>query len=398
MAGRQGAPRAGVGPRAAFDRAACVRGALVFAAAWLSGGLAAQPAAPEVTVVHPVAREVVDWDEFPGRFRAIERVEVESRVEGYLVEAPFREGERVAAGDVLFRIDPRPFEAAVARAEARLARATAERALDELELSRLRRLLEREAVSQDEVDVQRAALDGAIADVQAAEAELETARLDREYATIRAPIDGRVSSRSVDPGDLIQPGASGREPLTTLVSVAPVHFVFDVSEADYLRYRRQVWAENGAGGQRVRVRLLDEREYSRAGEIEFQDNRIDGESATLRLRAVLPNEDGLVLPGLFGRARIAASRPYRALLVPDQAIISDQDRKMVLTVTGEGEVRPRSVRLGPLVEQGLRVVRDGLSAEALVIVEGILQARAAPRVTHAEPRSVAEFVRERGGP
>jgi len=346
----------------------------------------AQQAVPQVTVVQPRAAEVSDWREYPGRFRAVRQAEIFARVDGHVEAVAFREGAAVADGDLLFALDRRQFRAARELAAAELRRAESRQALARVELSRLQRLLAQEAVSQEQVDIQAAELDVTAADVDAAAARLSAARIDLEFTHVRAPFAGRVSSRGVDPGDLVR---AGETLLTTLVAAQPIHLVFDISEADYL-------ATFSSGdrfatpGFEVAVRLLDEQRWTRAGPVEFVDNRLDSAAATLRLRATLENADGRLLPGTFARVRMPVSAPYPALLVPDQALLADHDRRLVLVVADDGSVQPQPVTLGSLFE-GLRVIRSGLDHEARVIVEGHLAARAAGRATFEQLRSPDEF-------
>ncbi len=324
------------------------------------------PPAPSVTVAVPLVQAVQDWDEFTGRFEATQSVEVRARVGGYISGVHFRDGDYVRRGQLLFTLDPRPAQAALASARAQLSQAQAQLALAQSELARSETLLESQAVSQAEVDTRRGALQTAQAAIAAANANVRARQLDLEFTRVTAPISGRVSDRRVDAGNLVAGGSSAADVLTTVVSSAPIHFVFDGSEAILLKYQRQ--ARNGAAP--IQVRLQDEAGYSRSGSLDFTDNAVDTASGVIRLRAVIPNADGFLKPGMFGQARLAGAGTYNAMLVPDAAIATDQARRIVYVVAADGSVAPKPVQLGPLVD-GLRVVRSGLAATDRVIINGV---------------------------
>ncbi len=324
------------------------------------------PPAPAVTVATPLVQTIQDWDEFTGRFEATQDVEVRARVGGYISAVHFRDGDFVRRGQLLFTLDPRPAQAALASARATLAQAQAQLTLARSEYARAQTLLESQAVSQAEADTRRGAVLTAEAAVAAANAGIRARQLDLEFTRVVAPISGRVSDRRVDPGNLIGGGSSAGDILTTIVSSAPIYFTFDGSEAVMLKYQRQ--ARNGAAP--IQVRLQDESTYSRSGTLDFTDNAIDTASGVIRLRAVVPNADGFLKPGMFGQARLAGSGTYQAMLVPDAAIATDQGRRSVLVVAADGTVAPKPVVLGPLVD-GLRVVRSGLAATDRVVINGV---------------------------
>ncbi|MBU1384214.1 MAG: efflux RND transporter periplasmic adaptor subunit [Alphaproteobacteria bacterium] len=324
------------------------------------------PPAPAVTVAVPLVQAVQDWDEFTGRFEATQSVEVRARVGGYISAVHFRDGEYVRRGQLLFTLDPRPAQAALASARAQLSQAQAQLALARSELARSETLLESQAVSQAEVDTRRGALQTAEAAIAAANANVRARQLDVEFTRVTAPISGRVSDRRVDAGNLVAGGSSAADVLTTVVSSAPIHFVFDGSEALLLKYQRQ--ARDGAAP--IQVRLQDESSYTRSGSLDFTDNAVDTASGVIRLRAVIPNPDGFLKPGMFGQARLAGAGTYNAMLVPDAAIATDQARRIVYVVAADGSVAPKPVQLGPLVD-GLRVVRSGLAANDRVIINGV---------------------------
>ncbi|GAA0645113.1 efflux RND transporter periplasmic adaptor subunit [Brevundimonas lenta] len=324
------------------------------------------PPAPAVTVATPLVRTVQDWDEFTGRFEATQAVDVRARVGGYIQAVHFRDGDYVRRGQLLFTLDPRPAQAGLAAARAQLAQAQAQLNLARTELSRAETLLSSQAVSQAEVDTRRGAVQQGEASVAAANAAVRARQLDLEFTRVTAPISGRVSDRRVDPGNLIGGGSSAGDVLTTVLASAPIHFVFDASEALLLKYQRQI----RQGAAPVELRLQDEGTFTRTGTLDFTDNAIDTASGVIRLRAIVPNGDGFLKPGMFGQARLAGAGTYQAMLVPDAAIATDQARRIVYVVAADGSVAPRPVQLGPLAE-GLRVIRSGLRPTDRVIINGV---------------------------
>ena len=328
------------------------------------------PGAPPVTVATPLRQQVVDWDEFTGRFEAVEAVEVRARVGGYIQAVHFRDGQTVQRGQLLFTLDPRPAQAALAQARAQVAQAQSQLSLAQANLARSESLLASQAVSQAEYDSNKAAVEAAEANLAAANAATRTAQLNLEYTRVTAPVSGRVSDRRVDPGNLVAGGSSAGDVLTTIVSGGPIHFVFDGSEAVALKYMREGGSNQGAP---VRIRLQDEAQFSHTGRLDFSDNRIDTGSGVIRLRAVVPNADGFLRPGMFGRAQVAGAEAYDALLVPDTAISTDQARRTVYVVAQDGSVTPKAVQLGPVV-QGLRVIKSGLAPTDRVIIAGLQRA------------------------
>jgi RND family efflux transporter MFP subunit len=328
------------------------------------------PSAPPVTVATPLKQQVVDWDEFTGRFEAVEAVDVRARVGGYVQAVHFRDGQTVQRGQLLFTLDPRPAQAALAQARAQVAQAQSQLSLARANLARSESLLASQAVSQAEYDSNKAAVEAAQANLAAANAATRTAQLNLEYTRVTAPVSGRVSDRRVDPGNLIAGGSSAGDVLTTIVSGGPIHFVFDGSEAVALKYMRDAGANQNAP---VRIRLQDESAYNRTGRLDFSDNAIDTASGVIRLRAIVPNADGFLRPGMFGRAQVAGAGAYDALLVPDTAINTDQSRRTVYVVANDGSVTPKPVELGPVV-QGLRVIKSGLAPTDRVIIAGLQRA------------------------
>lgn len=330
------------------------------------GGEAPAPQAPPVTVATPLARQVVDWDEVTGRFEATRSVDVRARVGGYIQAVHFKDGDFVHQGQLLFTLDARPAQAALASAQAQLSQAQAQLTLARSEFARAEGLLASQAVSQAEVDSKRGAVAQAQAAVSAANAAIRARQLDVEFTRVTAPIAGRVSDRRVDPGNLVGGGSSAGDVLTTIVSSSPIYFVFDGSEALALKYQRE--ARTG-GPAPIRIRLQDETSYDRVGTLDFTDNAIDTASGTIRLRAVVPNADGFLKPGMFGQAQLAGGGSYQALLVPDSAIATDAARRVVMVVNADGSTATRAVQTGPLVD-GLRVVRSGLKPTDRVIIAG----------------------------
>lgn len=347
------------------------------------------PPAPSVTVAVPLVQAVQDWDEFTGRFEATQSVEVRARVGGYISGVHFRDGDYVRRGQLLFSLDPRPAQAALASARAQLAQAQAQLTLAQSELARAETLLESQAVSQAEVDTRRGALQTAQAAIAAANANVRARSLDLEFTRVTAPISGRVSDRRVDAGNLVAGGSSAADVLTTVVSSAPIHFVFDGSEAVLLKYQRQ--ARRGAAP--IQVRLQDEATFTRSGTLDFTDNAVDTASGVVRLRAVIANADGFLKPGMFGQARLAGAGSYEAMLVPDAAIATDQARRIVYVVAADGSVTPRPVQLGPLVD-GLRVVRSGLQRTDRVIINGVQRIQAPGMKVQAKTGQIRPVARE----
>jgi RND family efflux transporter MFP subunit len=350
---------------------------------------AAAPPPPAVTVAKPLVQEIVDRDEFTGRFNPYAIVDVRARVSGYLDRIAFTDGQMVKKGDLLFVIDQRPFRNALQEAEANLVSARARQQLAATDLERSRALVSSSAVAKATFDQRLQDKQVADAGVQSAEAELAKAKLDLEFTEVRAPLDGRISRRLVDIGNLVA-GEPAATILTTIVALDPIYFDFDMSESEFLAYGRAA-AEGRMASQRdgkveVALRLPDEQNWSLKGTLDFLDNRIDPASGTLRARAIVANPDLFLTPGQFGRLGMPGSEPYQAILVPDRAVLSDQARKLIMTVDAENVVQPKVVRIGPLHE-GLRVIREGITGEDNVIVDGLVRARPGAKVT-PEPGKV----------
>lgn len=321
-----------------------------------------------------VAKEVREWNEFSGRLRAVDHVEVRPQVGGTIEAVHFEEGALVAKGDLLFTIDPRPFEAEVSRAEAALASAKAQAQLARTEQTRTAKLLKDRFASQQLFDEKQNSLRAAEASVKAAEAALRTAQLNLEYTRISAPIAGRIGRAEITTGNLIETGP-GAPVLTQIVSISPIYLDFEVDEQTYLSYLRHQAAGQDAVGQiPVAMAVTGEEGFPHEGRIVSFDNRLDPSSGTIRVRAAFDNAGGGLVPGLFARVRLGGAESRRALLVSDRAIGTDQNKKFVMVVDEKNTANYREVKLGPVVE-GLRVIRDGLSGEERIVVSGLQRVR-----------------------
>jgi RND family efflux transporter MFP subunit len=331
------------------------------------------PPPPTVTVAHPLAKSVTRWDEYTGRFEALQQVEVRPRVSGAIDTINFVDGQMVKTGDLLFVIDPRPYRIAVDSAKADVAKAQAQVEVASNDVLRSQQLLESRSITTRDADQRKANLDVARAQQLSAAAALRNAELNLEWTEVRAPIPGRVSNHRVDVGNLVQSGQSGATLLTTIVTLDPIHFVFDASEADYIHYARLAASKERPSSREVRnpvmIRLADETEWSHKGEMDFVDNQLNARGGTIRGRAILDNKDQLFLPGVFARLRLFGGAT-NALLIPDATILSDQASKIVLTVGPDNKVVPKQVTLGP-INEGLRVILAGLSESDRVVIEGV---------------------------
>lgn len=344
----------------------------------------AAPPPPNVTVANPIKRTVTDWDEFTGRFEAVEEVQVRSRVGGFVTSVEFRDGALIRKGDLLYTIDARPYEATATQVEGQLADARAKAELAKRELDRSLELMRTQNVAEAVVDQRRQALQAARAAMLQAEGAQKRAQLDVEFAHVIAPIDGRVSRHLVSVGNLVQGADGGATLLTNIVRLDPIYVYFDMDETTYLR-NNKLYFEGRRPSSRenpnpVQIALTGESKPSREGEMNFVDNRLDVGTGTLRARAVVKNQDLSILPGQFARVRVIGSSPYEALLLPDAAIASDQSRKIVFVVKDDNTVEARPVTLGPL-DDGLRIIREGLKAEDRVIVSGLQRVRPGAKVT-----------------
>jgi len=347
-------------------------------------------APPKVTVSTPIQREVIEWDEYTGRFESTESVEVRARVNGYLQSIHFKDGAIVKKGDLLFVIDPRPYQAEVDRVQAELQLAQARLELAKSDYARAQKLLEFRAISQEEADTRAATERQAQQSVEAARANVKAAMLNVEFTRVTAPISGRISRKLVTEGNLINGGTAQSTLLTTIVSMDPIYVYFEADERSYLKYVRL--SQNGNGPSRgarnpVYLALADEKTFSRKGYIDFVDNRLDAKTGTMSGRAVFANTDLSLTPGLFARVRLQGSNPYQAVLVPDEAVGSDQAQKYVFVMNSDNTVEYRAVQVCPLIH-GFRVIREGLRADELFIANGIQRARAGIKVS-PEKRAIA---------
>jgi RND family efflux transporter MFP subunit len=375
----------------------CRLGSLAVVLAVMLSGCGEKPApqaaaaAPPVTVAEPVKRTVTDYDEFTGRFEAVEEVQVKARVGGFVTNVEFKDGDMVHTGDLLYLIDSRPFEAVAEQADGQLSDARAKVELARRELERGLNLVQTSAVSEQVVDQRRQALQAAHAAESIAAGALKAAQLNVEFSHVLAPLTGRVGRHLVSVGNLVQGSDNGASTLlTSIVSLDPIYIYFDVDEATYLRNNR-LWFEGKRPSSRdtpnpVQVTLVGETKPSHDGHMDFLDNRLDVSTGTLRSRAVIPNHDLSILPGQFGRVRLIGSAPYEALLLPDTAIATDQSRKIVFVVKADDTVEARAVTLGPL-DSGLRVIRDGLKPDDRVIVDGLQRARVGAKVSPHEAKA-----------
>jgi RND family efflux transporter MFP subunit len=356
----------------------------------LAGCAARTPAAPrtpEVTVAPVLQRDIREWDELTGRLEAVDSVELRPRVSGQLVRVAFAEGKEVAKGDVLFEIDPRPYEADLARAEAELARARTGAELAARELERAQRLIDAQAISREEFDSRTSAVAASQATVRAAEAAAASARLNLEWCQVRSPIAGRVGRAEVTMGNLVQAGPPAATLLTTVVSLDPIYVSFESDEQTYLKYAALARANQGPGAPTapdpIFLGLANEAGYPHQGYVDFVDNQVDPQTGTIRVRAVVSNKDHLFTPGLFARIRLVGSAQYRATLVLDRAVGTDQDKRFVLVVAADGTVGYRQVELGRLVD-GLRIVKAGLEPGERIVIDGIQRVRPGMKATVRE--------------
>ena len=335
-------------------------------------------ATPEVTVAKPIARHLKDWDEFTGRLTSRKRVEVHSRVSGYITQVSFKEGTEVKAGDLLFTIDPRPYEAIVERAEAMLAQARSAADVASVEARNATALRQGQAISVEESERRLKSATGELAGVRGAEAALRAAKLDLEFTQIRAPISGRISDARVTEGNLVSGGTQNTTLLTTIVELDPIYCEIEADERSVLKYR-----EMHKTGERVsalfarvpaEMALINQEGWPHHGEVDFVDNQINPATGTIRARAVFPNADRLMAPGFFAKIRIPGGGEYDGLLIRDAAVGDDQGNSFVWVLDAEDKAVYRPVTLGPLLD-GLRIVRSGLQADERVIVLGLMSVR-----------------------
>jgi membrane fusion protein, multidrug efflux system len=340
------------------------------------------PSPPTVTVSPPLKKSITEWDEYTGRFIALETVEVRARVSGFIDSVHFKEGQIVKKDDLLFVIDQRPYQIAVEQAKADIERAQAKLDIATQDVNRATPLVQSQTLTEREFDTRKSIQRDAAGQLGSANAARKQAELNLEWTEVRAPIAGRISDKRVDAGNLISGGQTGATLLSVIVSIDPIHFVFDGSEADFLHYLRLAAAGTRPSSRDapnpVAVRLADETEYAHQGRMDFVDNAINPKTGTIRGRAVFDNKDGFLTPGLFGRLRLFGGT-HDALLIPDSAIASDQASKIVFTVAEDGTVGTKRVDLGPIID-GLRVVRSGLAPTDRIVIDGLPRARPGQKV------------------
>ena len=346
------------------------------------------PPPPTVAVAKPIKRTVFDFDEYVGRFTAINSVEVRGRVSGYLDKLHFKDGQLVKQGDLLFTIDKRPFQNTLDQARANLVQAQSNVAYTEADYTRGQALVRDKTITDQTFEQRAQAFRNAKASVTANEAAVRQAELDLEFTELRAPVNGRIGDRRVSPGNLVTGGTSGNTTmLATIVSIDPIYFEFTFDEASYLRYERlakkgEDIASSNASVQ-VAIKLIDESDFDHEGRMDFVDNVIERATGTIRGRAVFANPSEVFTPGMFARVRVPGSPPYEGLLVPDIAVGTEQARRYVVVVDDQDTARIKYVTLGQLTSDGLRVIKEGLGPDDRVVVNGLMQARSGTKV-HAE--------------
>jgi multidrug efflux system membrane fusion protein len=343
------------------------------------------PPAPQVSVASVIEREVNEWDEFSGRLEAVEKVEVRPRVSGYIEAIHFQEGKEVKKGDLLFVIDPRSFAAELKRAEADLVRANASAELAKSQRERAEKLLQNKFISQQDYDERTNGLRAADANVLAAQAALDVARLNLEFTRVTAPIDGRAGRAEITVGNLVSAeGPAGATLLTSIVSLDPIYAYFEGDEQIYLKYVELAQSGVRPSSREVRnpiyLGLGNEEGYPHLGYMDFVDNKLDPATGTIRARAVFDNKQRLFTPGLFARLKLIGSGEFKAVLINDRAVGTDQNQKFVLVLGAQNKVDYRPVKTGRLIE-GLRVVEEGLKPGELIVVNGLQRVRPGMPVT-----------------
>jgi multidrug efflux system membrane fusion protein len=333
---------------------------------------AAHAVLPQVQVAEVIHRPLREWEEFSGRLQAVNTVDVRPRVSGYVDRVAFTDGARVRKGQLLFQIDPRPFQAEVERLVAERTRSVSDLELAKANRARAERLISAHAISREEYERQVAAEASAQGALGSIDASLQEARLNREFTEVRAPIDGHVSRAIITAGNLVTSASL----LTTLVSDDPVYVYFDADEQTYLRFAkaRQTQAPASTGGADVYIGLVDENGYPHLGKLDFIDNQVDANTGTIRARAALANPDGRYTPGLFARVRLIGGEDHDSVLIEDRAVGTDLSKKFVLTLTKDNHIEYRLVELGPEIN-GLRIVTQGLAPNELVVVNGMQHVR-----------------------
>lgn len=375
-----------------------VSGALLLGGLTLGGTTKPPADAPPlqaVTVAAVPEREITEWDEFTGRLEAVDQVEIRPRVSGYIRRVAFAEGGEVKKGEVLFEIDPRPYQAELARVEAGLESARSAAALAKSEKQRAGTLVDMQAISREEYDSRTSAEVQGGAQVRAAEAAVETARLNLEWTKVRSPIAGRASNAQVTEGNLVEGGSSAGAVLTTVVSVDSMYLYFDSDEQTYLRYAGRARESGGTNWRTARLPvylgLANESGFPHEGRLDFVDNQVDPQTGTIRTRAVFSNRSRALTPGLFARVKLVGTEKKSATLVRDAAIGTDQDRKFVLVVGPGDTLAYRPIVPGRLAD-GLRIVTSGLKPGERVVVNGLMRVRPGMKVTPTPEAMVPDSV------
>ena len=355
----------------------------------LAAGLLAGPAhaqapggpPPKVTVAKPVVRQIVEQDQYTGRFDAIEYVEVRARVTGYLEKINFTDGQTVKKGDLLFVIDRRPYKAALEQAQAALASAKARQTFSQTDLERAQTLSRSGNISEQVTDQRRQASLTAQADVDSAQAALNNAQLNFDFSEVKAPINGRISRRLVTEGNIV---SADQTMLTTIVSLDPIYFSYTVDEKSFLKYQNSLGIGMGqtqqGKGVPILIALSGEAKPTRKGTLDFVDNRVDTATGTILLRATVQNPDLFIKPGLFGIVAMPATKPYQGVLIPDEAVAANQDKRIVYLLGPDNVIQQKDVVLGPKVD-GYRVIQSGLKGDETLVVNGISRVRPGAKVT-----------------
>jgi membrane fusion protein, multidrug efflux system len=338
-------------------------------------------APPPVGVAKPIVKEVVERDDYVGRFEAVDAVEIRARVSGYLQAVSFRDGTIVKTGDQLFTIDKRPYQAALDQAEAAVTSAQSRVAFAQSDYERAAALGRTGNITEQLLEQRRNTLETARGDLLGAQAAARTARLNLGFTDIRAPMGGRIGRKLISEGNLV---TADQTLLTTIVAIDPIYFYFDVDERSFLAYQRTLQIGSVADAHKnqipVRVALTDEKEFRHRGVLDFLDNRVDQATGTMRVRASIENKDLVIKPGLFGTIEVPGSTPYQGVLIPDEAIGTDQDRRIVWVVADDNTVSPRVVRPGPRID-GYRLVREGLKGDETIVISGLQRVRPGAKVT-----------------
>ena len=349
---------------------------LLLLTAFAPAAQAQEPQLPVVTAAKPVVREIVEDDEFVGRFDAVDEVAVRSRVNGYLDEVHFKDGAVVNKGDLLFTIDRRPYQAAFDAAKSRVAVAESLLDFSKQQLERAETLSKTGNLATSVLDDRRRENLAAQGQLQGANADLRNASLDLDFTEIKAPLSGRIGRRLVSVGNLVQQDSTL---LTTIVAWDPIDFYFDIDERSYFSYARDArqrggTMQEGAANLDVSVRVADRSEDVFKGKLDFAENRIDNATGTMRVRARFDNKDGVLQPGMFGRINVPGSLPHKGILLPDEAVGADQNRRIVYVADAEGNISAKPVRTGPRID-GYRVIREGLTGDETVVVNGLVRVR-----------------------